>query len=248
MNEFIAKSEESKKILNIIQVSSNLPVNIFIKGESGVGKRLLAKKVLPHTIVMDARFLENEIIANDLNTEQYKELIITDIHKVLNKKEFLQYLKNTKIVATSQTYLHETEEYFPIKIEISNLEQRKEDLEEISNRYINDANQIYDTEVSLNNLKLDISQNGKSLKKSIYKNVFLYSLNEADFTLALENIISKKLDEKKTYKDFLKMIEIPLLNTAKSKFKSQLQMANKLSLNRITLRKKIENYFGNDNE
>jgi len=248
MNEFIAKSEESKKIINIIQVSSNLPVNIFIKGESGVGKKLLAKKVLSHAIVIDARFLENEIITNNLNTEQYKELIITDIHNVLNKKEFFEYLKHIKIVATSKTYLQETEEYFPIKIEISNLDQRKEDLDEISKRYINTANQIYDTNISLDNLEIDISQNGKSLKKSIYKNVFLYSINEADFTLALENIISKKLDEKKTYKDFLKMIEVPLLNTAKVKFKSQLQMANKLNLNRITLRKKLEHYFGNNNE
>ena len=37
-------------------------------------------------------------------------------------------------------------------------------------------------------------------------------------------------------------------NVAKVKFKSQLQMATKLNLNRITLRKKIEQYFGNNND
>jgi DNA-binding protein Fis len=65
---------------------------------------------------------------------------------------------------------------------------------------------------------------------------------------ALEYFISKKLSEQCNYKYFLKLIEIPLLNMAKFKFKSQLQMANKLNLNRITLRKKIEQYFGNINE
>ncbi len=244
MNEFIAKSEESKQIIKIIQVSSHLPVNILIKGESSVGKKLLAKKILPQAISFDAKFLENAIINNSINIEQYNELILTDIDQVINKKEFLHSLKNIKIVATSQTYLHNSEEQFPIKINISNLSQRKEDLEEIANIYINNANQIYDTDVNLDSIKTDISENGKSLKKSIYKNVFLHSIKEEDIEIILENIISKKLDEKNTYKDFLKMIEIPLLTVAKVKFKSQLQMANKLHLNRITLRKKIEQYFG----
>ena len=73
-------------------------------------------------------------------------------------------------------------------------------------------------------------------------------MNEEDITVALENFISTKLDENNTYKYFLKVIEIPLLNMAKLKFKSQLQMATKLNLNRITLRKKIEQYFGNNND
>ena len=63
-----------------------------------------------------------------------------------------------------------------------------------------------------------------------------------------ESYISKKLDDNESYKYFLKMIEIPLLNMAKLKFKSQLQMATKLNLNRITLRKKIEQYFGKNDD
>jgi DNA-binding protein Fis len=37
---------------------------------------------------------------------------------------------------------------------------------------------------------------------------------------------------------------VPLLKAAKTAFKSQLKMAEKLSINRITLRKKIHQYFG----
>jgi len=248
MKKFIAKSEESKKILNIVQVSSSLPVNIVIRGESGVGKKLLAKEILPNAISMDGKFLENSIINNSINIDQYKELIITNIHQVLNKKEFLNNLTNIKIVATSKTMIHDIEEQFAIKVDISPLTNRKEDLDEISNIYISNANQIYNSNVSLDSLQLDISQNGISLKKSIYKNTLLHSMDEKDITFALENFISNKLDENNTYKYFLKLIEIPLLNVAKLKFKSQLQMATKLNLNRITLRKKIEQYFGNNND
>ena len=248
MKKFISKSEESKKLLNIVQVSSNLPVNVIIRGESGVGKKLLAKEILSNALSMDARFLENSIINNNINIDQYKELIITDIHQVLNKKEFLTNLANIKIVATSKTLVQDIEEQFAIKVDISPLNERKEDLEEISNLYITNANEIYDSNVSLDSFEIDISENGNSLKKSIYKNTLLHSMNEEDITSALENFVFKKLDENNTYKYFLKIIEVPLLNVAKAKFKSQLQMATKLNLNRITLRKKIEQYFGNNND
>jgi len=248
MKKFIAESEESKKILNIVQISSSLPVNIIITGERGVGKKLLAKEILPQAICFDGKLLENSIINNTVNIQQYKELIITDIHLVLNKKEFLANLSNIKIIATAQTTIHDIEEQFAIKVNISPLEEREEDLKIISQEYINSANKIYNTNITLDNIHLDISQNGISLKKSIYKNTLLNSLNSEEINQALEHYIDKKLDEQKTYKDFLKVIEIPLLNIAKIKFKSQLQMATKLNLNRITLRKKLEQYFGNNHE
>ncbi len=48
----------------------------------------------------------------------------------------------------------------------------------------------------------------------------------------------------RTYKQLLEVFEIPLLKAAKKVYKSQLQMANKLNINRITLRKKLNKYFG----
>ena len=248
MKKFIAESEESKKILNIVQVSANLPINVLVRGEEGVGKKLLAKEILPNTVHLDGRFLEQSIANNSINIDQYKELIITDIHQVLNKKEFLLHLSSIKIVATSQTNVKDIEEQFAIKVDISPLKNRKEDLLAISQTYINSANEIYNSNISLSQIQTDISRNGISLKKSIYKNTLLNSMDDEDINTALEKFISNKLESENTYKYFLKVIEIPLLNVAKEKFKSQLQMATKLNLNRITLRKKIEQYFGNNND
>lgn len=248
MNKFIAKSPESKKILNIIQTSAMLPVNFIIRGETGVGKKLLAKEILPQGISFDARFLETSLINDTINIEQYQEIIITDIQNVLNKKEFLANLNGIKIVATSKTLVNDIEEHFAVKLDMPSLSRRPEDLKEIAKIYLKEANEIYDSNISLDHINLDTSHNGLSLKKSIYKNTILHSLTDKDMTKALESFISHKLDENQPYKYFLKVIEIPLLNIAKLKFKSQLQMATKLNLNRITLRKKIEQYFGKSND
>jgi DNA-binding protein Fis len=61
---------------------------------------------------------------------------------------------------------------------------------------------------------------------------------------AMENYITKNLENGATYRDLIKIFEIPLLKAAKKIYKSQLQMADKLEINRITLRKKIHHYFG----
>ena len=245
MKKFITNSEISKKILNIAQISSTIPVNIMIIGDIGVGKTLLAQHILPGVNIFDARFLENAIVQNSINLKQYSELIILNIELLLNKKEFLEKLNGIKLVVTSTILVANIEEQFAIKIDIPSLEERPEDLEELIGIYIDEAKKIYDSELDIKDINIDISQNGLSLKKSIYKSVLLKSLSDKDIKYTLEYFMEKKLDEDKDYKSLLEFFEIPLLNAAKTKFKSQLKMAAKLKINRITLRKKLEQYFGN---
>ncbi|MBD3830017.1 MAG: Fis family transcriptional regulator, partial [Arcobacter sp.] len=45
-----------------------------------------------------------------------------------------------------------------------------------------------------------------------------------------------------SYKDLSYIFEVPLLKAATKKYKSQVQVAKHLGLNRITLRKKLEIY------
>ena len=245
MKKFITNSEISKKILNIAQISSTMPVNIMIIGDIGVGKTLLAQHILPGVNIFDARFLENAIVQNSINLKQYSELIILNIELLLNKKEFLEKLNGIKLVVTSTILVANVEEQFAIKIDIPSLEERPEDLEELIGIYIDEAKKIYDSELDIKDIDIDISENGLSLKKSIYKSVLLKSLSDKDIKNTLEYFMEKKLDEEKDYKSLLEFFEIPLLNAAKTKFKSQLKMAAKLKINRITLRKKLEQYFGN---
>lgn len=242
--KFIARSESTKKILNIAKMSVNLPVNILIIGPSGVGKKLLADEILQSSPMFDGKILEESLINKTIHPESYEELIITNIDHVLNKKEFFAQLKNIKIVATSSFLPTEIEPEFAIKIDIPTLKDRTEDLEELIKFYIKEAEETYDIVIDKNDLDLDLSTNGISLKKSIFKNGFLKHMNDEDLQISMEYFIQKKLQQDFVYKDLLQYFEKPLLKAAKKEYKSQLQMASKLSINRITLRKKLDLYLG----
>jgi len=93
-------------------------------------------------------------------------------------------------------------------------------------------------------LDLDLSQNGKSLKNSIYKSVISHTIKEDEIKNILEYYFKEQLKRNASYKDLISIFEIPLLKAAEKLFKSQVQMANKLDINRITLRKKLDMYSG----
>jgi DNA-binding NtrC family response regulator len=241
---FISESESSKELLRIARMSTNLPVNTLITGQVGVGKKLLAQEILPAATIFEANDLEKLLINKTIDIEQYNELIIININLALNKKEFLEFLENIKIVATISHLDSSIESYFAIKIDIPPLKDRKEDLNTLINIYLSEAKTIYEHNIDINNIEIDLSSNGISLKKSIFKNTLIKSMSDNDMMESLEYFIFNKFNENMEYKELLKYFEIPLLNAAKTKYKSQLQMATKLNINRITLRKKLDYYFG----
>lgn len=228
MDKFIALSPSSKKILKIAQISSDLPVNVIILGSIGVGRKLLAKEILPDAPSFIAKDLEQLIVTNKIDLKQYNQMILYDLNQVINKEEFLQNLSNIKIVVTNlledKNYINQ----FAIKIEISPLKERIEDLNELIRLYTIEAK--------------DISPS--SLKQSIYKNILLQSITKQELMDILYDFFIKEFKSEKSYKELLSIFEIPLLKSAKAVYNSQLKMANKLKINRITLRKKLEKYFG----
>ena len=243
---FIAKSEASKKLLNIAQVSSSLPVNIIIYGDKGVGKKILAQTIVPNAPTFDGRVLEESINNKTIDLEQYSEIIIQDINRVLNKLEFLEKLQSIKIVATATFLPSDIEAHFAIKIDIPPLKERPEDLKELTKLYLDEAKSIFESNIKEEDPYINLETNGISLKQSIFKDVFLKSMNDEDMRISLEKFIYNKLGDGYNYKDLLEIFEIPLLKASKKRYKSQLQMANNLQINRITLRKKIDTYFNNE--
>ena len=246
MKNFITKSKISKKLLQIAQMSASLPVNIFISGDIGVGKRILAKQIFPNATEFDAQKLEMLITKGQISLGEYSTLILYNFNQVLNKQEFLNKLEHIKIIATG----YETEESyinkFAVKINIPPLKQRPEDLDQLILNYIDEAKNIYNIQDNINikNIDYDLSCNGKTLKQSIYKNILLQSLDKDEMTTILRDFYIKEFENKKDYKKLLQICEKPLLEAATTVFKSQLQIANNLNINRITLRKKLNKYFG----
>jgi DNA-binding protein Fis len=56
----------------------------------------------------------------------------------------------------------------------------------------------------------------------------------------IQEYLSDKLGSKNDYRNYLHLYEVPLIRAGLKQFKSQLQLSEKLGLNRNTLRKKIE--------
>ncbi|MEA3315475.1 MAG: Fis family transcriptional regulator, partial [Campylobacterota bacterium] len=128
-------------------------------------------------------------------------------------------------------------------IEVLPLKERKEDLEELKNIYIKEANKIYETSKIFKDIEIDLSTNGISLKKSIYKAIALQSTKKEDIEDILYNFFLLELEKEKDYRTLLEIFEVSLLNASKQLYSSQLKMSKKLNINRITLRKKIAQYF-----
>ena len=68
MDKFIAKSPISQQILKSVKLSADLPVNTLIFGQSGVGKKLLAKEISQNGFTIQGKDLEKLIIKLTLIT------------------------------------------------------------------------------------------------------------------------------------------------------------------------------------
>jgi len=245
MNHFISKSKETKNILESALLAINLPVNIVILGEAGLGKKLLTKEIIKDVQTFDASLLEELINNNKINLSHYNTLIVYDLHNVINKNEFLFNCKDLKIIATTRSDYNEYSSTFAVKIQMPKLNTSNDDFKYITQSYIKEAKILSDNkDIDIKKIKFDLSTNGISLKKSIFKSIFNNSLEKNDFLKSFEDFLEEEVKKDKTYKELLSLFEIPLLNASKKAFKSQLKISSQLGINRITLRKKLDYYFG----
>ncbi|MBV5320241.1 MAG: Fis family transcriptional regulator, partial [Sulfuricurvum sp.] len=68
------------------------------------------------------------------------------------------------------------------------------------------------------------------------------SINENDLMEIMEHYLEGKLGSNNDYRTFLHLYEVPLIRSGIKRFKSQLQLSERLGLNRNTLRKKIADH------
>ncbi len=79
-----------------------------------------------------------------------------------------------------------------------------------------------------------------SLRKSIYFSYLFETIGEDEILMFMEKYMLSNMHGENSYKDFLYLLEVPLLKASQKRYKSQVQMAKHLGLNRITLRKKLD--------
>lgn len=246
MQEYIAKDSISKEILNSAKLLQAVEVNALILGENGVGKKSLAKYILPQSEIYEAKNLQKDIV-DDVLTLQNEAIIIDKINEITNIDIFLKWIEENSIriiaISPTENLNQKLKDIFSINLEIPVLSKREEDTKALVNKFSQEASAILDMPlIPQSKLIINISNNSHSLRKSIYFSYLFETIGEQEILMFLEKYISENLYGENSYKDLSYIFEVPLLKAATKKYKSQVQVAKHLGLNRITLRKKLEIY------
>lgn len=250
--KFIAKSPISKEILNSANLLKSLEVNALITGDVGTGKKTLAKQIDFGAEIFDAKSLQDDINDNIVNLKDCT-IIVDKIENITNIPNFVNWAttNNIRVLATSLRV--DTQDvfdgFFSIFLEIPPLKERVEDIKPLSEKFAKEAGAVLTKDNSKpKKLIINTTQNAHSLRQSIFFSYLFDSLGENDIMLLLEKFVSERMEEdeegENQYRDLIYLFEAPLLKASQKKYKSQLQMAKHLGLNRITLRKKLETHRG----
>ena len=241
MDRFIAYSPSSRESLKLANLASTLPLNCIIVGSKAVGKNHLAKVVSPSARSYEALELEKSIFDNNIDFSSIIEIIITNIYKLKSSKNIFDILESNsiRVIATTTEYKDIYDDYFQVRIDVEDLSKRREDVEYLKEEYIKDAKRLFMIDGDFDDIEIDISENAISLRQSIFRSILLNSLKKEQIMEILESFFKKELPIQSSYKELLPIFEIPLLKASKKVFRSQLQMAKKLDINRNTLRKKL---------
>lgn len=237
--QFLSNSAQIDKITTGLNLTKSLYVSSLLIGERHTGKKTFVQMLFPNSIYVDAQ--NNEELKTALNKNN--ELIIYNFEKVKNLDNLNFENKRIIAISNSSKEIQRLNQTFAFIYEMPKLEQR-EDLEELIAYFQQEIEEelMLDEQTSLDKTKLDLTQNIKSLKASIYKQLIIKTFKKEDIKELLHNYLFEEIKGNNAYREHLGLYEKPLIEAGLKKYKSQLKLAGVLGLNRNTLRKKIQEY------
>jgi len=172
--------------------------------------------------------------------DSYDEVIIYNFEAVVNP-EMLNF-ENKRVIAIANKIINSSviENKFAFIYHIPPLREREEDIKLLSDYFGKSIKKEFSLDdIEIDYRDIDLSENIKSLKASIYKKLIINNLAQKDIENLLFDYLYKKIDGNNAYREYLPLFEKPLIKAGLAKFKSQLRLSTVLGLNRNTLRKKI---------
>lgn len=239
--DFLAASHASTEALKTATLLKTLQVNALISGAKGCGKRTLSQVILPNAISLEASDFDNVLNALESNNE----IVLTHIEHCPNITLLLERILEVKIriIATaSSDYLPDTvRDFFSVKIILPPLSDRVEDVDLLIGQFSAEACNMLGVNGGDVRTPLypDLSENAYSLRRQIFFEHLMGSVGEEEVIQVMERYLTSRLGSHNDYRKFLHLYEVPLIRVGLKIFKSQLQLAERLGLNRNTLRKKI---------
>jgi len=241
---FLTASNASIEAFKTANLLKGLGVNAVIFGERGTGKLTLARYILPHAPVIDAGQFDELLDA----IESHSEIIIHRLDNVANLKRLIETLQKTRtrVIATAgfRYSQDQLDEIFTIRLALPPLSERSEDVALLIDAFIKEASQTLGKSepFDLSGFVPDLSENAVSLRRQVYLHYLYDSISENDLMGIVEHYLLDRLGSNNDYRQFLHLYEVPLIRAGIKRFKSQLQLSERLGLNRNTLRKKIADH------
>ncbi len=238
---FLTASNASVEAFKTASLLKGLEVNAVIFGEKGTGKLTLARYILPHAPIIDASRFDELLDA----IESHSEVIIYRLDNVANLKRLIEALQKTRtrVVATAgfRYSQDQLDEIFTIRLALPPLNERQEDVAMLVETFVQEARQTLGKTdpFDMAGFVPDLSENAVSLRRQVYLRYLFDSIGENDLMGIMEHFLIDKLGSNNDYRAFLHLYEVPLIRAGIKRFKSQLQLSERLGLNRNTLRKKI---------
>ncbi len=241
MEQFFTNSEQVQNIIKGFNLTKTLFVSSIIIGEPHIGKKSLARYLFPETPLVSGE--NQEEVVKMLS--EVDELIITDFEKLSNQESL--NLDNKRIIATANYIGNQqtVDNLFAFIYALPSLKERAEDTNFIKKMFIKEAQSnlmLKTVDIPIEELPVDLRENSKSLKRTIYRYMMNHSMKAEDIQEAIYHYILEELNGNNGYKEHLGLYEKPLIKAGLKKFGSQLQLSQVLGINRNTLRKKIHEH------
>ena len=241
MEQFFTNSEQIQNIIKGFNLTKTLFVSSIIIGEPNIGKKSLARSLFPEAPLVSGTNQEDVERA----LQNFDELIITDFEKLSNQESL--ELDNKRIIATANYVGNKQtiDNLFAFIYSMPSLKERPEDVVYIRDLFIKEAQSnlmLEDKTFTGEEIQLNLSDNSKTLKKSIYEHLMNHSMDAHSIEQAVYHYLLNHLEGNNAYKDHLGLYEKPLIEAGLKKYGSQLQLSQVLGINRNTLRKKIHEH------
>jgi DNA-binding protein Fis len=235
-----SQSQFVNKIYQSLQSTKELFVSSILYGEEYTGKKSLVRELYNSSTWVSAENLEQLQSA----LASYNQIVITEFEKISNIDTLTFGNSNIVAISNQKEIDSRIEDKFAFIYRMPPLIEREEDTKLYTNYFINEAKELFNMnqEIELETEHLDLSENIKSLKSSIYKAVLLQNLSKDEISHSLYHYFIKNYDGGNLYKEHLELFEKALIDAGLKLYKSQLKLSEVLGINRNTLRKKINEY------
>ena len=237
--QFLSNSPQIDNIIKGLTLTKSLFVSSILIGEAHTGKKTLIQTLFPNTLYIDAS--NGEELASAL--EKHDEVIIYNFEKLLNFENLNFENKRIIAIANHIDNSDKIEKKFAFIYNMPSLKER-EDKKFIIQYFQNEIEKelMIEDSIKIDHKVLNFSDNIKSLKASLYKELMIKTFNSQDIEKVLFDYLLEHIEGNNAYREHLFLYEKPLIEAGLHKYKSQLKLSNILGLNRNTLRKKIQEH------